>query len=128
VFAEQAAPFGGFIGAIAFAALVLILQSPDKFENAGAGFGASYVSLLLLMLSLVVFFSMFGSLAWVFVSGGAKSVRLRAYASMMSGASVGTMIFAVPMLIAPFNLVLAIVITVIGIMMFIAEVWASRGP
>jgi hypothetical protein len=105
----------GFLGAIAFAGLVLVLQAPHNFQTSVGGMSKeTYFTLLITLLGLISFFSIFGSLALAFTAGGVKDTRMAYFATTMVGLTLAFLVFAVPMLIAPTNLIAALIVGLLG--------------
>ena len=114
--------FGGFL----LAALVLVLQNRTNFET----LGEPYFEALIFIMSVGIFSSIFGSSTWSFIAAQTPNEKkretgLNRYALFMTSLTTVMLLFAIPMLVAPFNLALGILIWVIGFLMFGVQFYLS---
>jgi uncharacterized protein YacL len=100
--------FVGFIGAIAVAALVLVLQNPSRFEPVVLGRPAhGYFAVVVLALSLVAVCSIFGGYAMAILGSKADEkiahadVALFWFAILNLTISIVALMGAIPLMVAP---------------------------
>jgi hypothetical protein len=106
----------GLFGALAVAAVVLVLQSPDKFKTSFAGIGPqAYFTDVVTLLSLVAVLSIVGSVASAFVAAGLTFKPLVRFTSFITGVALAALAMSLPLLLLPTDMVAAQIVAVVGI-------------
>jgi len=110
--------FGGF----SIAAMVLVLQSPDKFKTTFLSLTPDqYLTGLLVVLATTAVFSMIGSIASAFMAAFEVHGLFRHLATFSTGVSFASLAWALPLLAKPADPLAAELIA--GIEVFMAIVF-----
>ncbi len=110
----------GFLGAIVFTALVLVLQSEDNFKKpVGPISGTDYLGLLISVLAITCVLSIVGSLALATSTSGHPSKNLSRFSVLLVGLAFSGVLFTLPMLILPFDWRVALMVGTFEVFMYV---------
>lgn len=118
-FGEHGLTLSGFLGGITLSSMVLIMQSKEEFEFEPVSSLFYYPELLIIGLAAVVILFIISAAGLVLVASGERKPLYTQTIQKFMSAGLYAVCGFVPLILLPFSLVGAIVITVIVIMCFI---------